>query len=187
MHRVPQASLRTLLGTAEIQDRVTALGRQISQDYAGVPELRLVGVLKGAWMFLADLVRCIDVPVTCDFIGVSSYGRQTSSSGAVRLTLDLDAPIADLCVMLVEDIVDTGLTMRFLYDTLARHQPRDLRTCTLLDKPSHRRIPFIPDYIGFSIPDHFVVGYGLDVAGAYRNLSYIAIYQAPDEMEVPAL
>ncbi|MGQ4807082.1 Hypoxanthine phosphoribosyltransferase [Candidatus Entotheonellaceae bacterium PAL068K] len=147
----------------------------------------LIGVLKGAWLFLADLVRCLEVPVTCDFIGVASYGQQKTSTGKVRPTLDLDVPIVDLHVMLVEDIVETGLTMRFLYDILARHKPRDLRTCMLLDKPSRRRIPFIPDYIGFTIPDHFVVGYGLDFRGAYRNLPHIAIYPAPEAIAATAL
>ncbi len=173
----PEPVLRPLLSAAEIQRRVAALGEQISRDYAGVTELRLIGVLKGAWVFLADLVRCVELPVTCDFIGVSSYGNRTSHSGVVRLTLDLSEPITGRHVVLVEDIVDTGLTMRFLHDTLALRGPRDLRTCTLLDKPSRRQVTFTPDYVGFTIPDHFVVGYGLDRAGAYRHLPYIAVCQ----------
>jgi hypoxanthine phosphoribosyltransferase len=127
-------------------------------------------------MFLADLVRHLDLPVTCDFLGVSSYGVQTQSSGVVRLTSDLAEPIAGLEVVLVEDIVDTGLTMRFLLDTLSLREPCRIRVCTLLDKPSRRQVPFVPDYAGFTIPDQFVVGYGLDWAGAYRHLPYIAVY-----------
>jgi hypoxanthine phosphoribosyltransferase len=168
--------LQTLLSATQIQERVAELGKQLMHDYSDVTELRLIGVLKGAWMFLADLVRHIDLPVTCDFIGVSSYGKRMLNSGVVRLTLDLAEPIADLEVVLVEDIIDTGLTMRFLLETLALREPRRIRTCTLLDKPSRRLAAFTPDYVGFTIPDYFVVGYGLDFAGAYRHLPYIAIY-----------
>lgn len=170
------AQLQTLLSAAQIQSRVAALGAQLSRDYHHVTELRLIGVLRGAWMFLADLVRHLDLPVTCDFLGVSSYGAQTKSSGVVRLTSDLAESIAGLEVVLVEDIVDTGLTMRFLLDTLSLREPRRIRVCTLLDKPSRRQVPFVPDYAGFTIPDQFVVGYGLDWAGAYRHLPYIAVY-----------
>ena len=180
----PQSSmpLQTFLSAAQIQDRVAALGRQLTRDYADVAELRLIGILKGAWIFLADLVRHIDLPVTCDFISVSSYGSRTTQSGIVRLTLDLSEPIDDLDVVLVEDIVDTGLTMRFLHESLSLRKPRGIRTCTLLDKPSCRHVSFTPDYVGFTIPNHFVVGYGLDLAGEYRNLAYIAIYEASDRI-----
>ena len=180
-------SLQPFLTAAQIQERVTALGKMLSHDYAGVTELRLIGILKGAWIFMADLVRCIELPVTCDFIGVSSYGNETEQSGVVRLTHDLAQPIADLEVLLIEDIVDTGLTMRFLWETLSLRQPRGLRTCTLLDKPSRRRVPFTPDYIGFTVPDRFVVGYGLDLAGAYRHLPYIALCRAPGASPPTAL
>ena len=170
-----RVTLHTLLSAAEIQERVAALGQQITRDYAHTTTLCLIGVLKGAWVFLADLIRHVNLPVTCDFIGVSSYGIRTTNSGVVRLTLDLAEPIADLDVLLVEDIVDTGLTMRFLVETFSLRNPRCIRTCTLLDKPSRRVVPFEPDYVGFTIPDHFVVGYGLDFAEAYRNLPYVAI------------
>ena len=180
-------SLPILLSATQIQRRVVALGAQLTHDYASVAELRLIGVLKGAWMFLADLVRHVSLPVTCDFLGVSSYGPQTVSSGVVRLTSDLDEPIAGLDVVLVEDIVDTGLTMRFLLETLALREPRSIRVCTLLDKPSRRVVPFSPDYVGFTIPDHFVVGYGLDRAGAYRHLPYIAICPPDDVSKHEAL
>lgn len=172
-------SLRTLLSAPQIEARVAELGQQITAEYADVTELRLIGVLKGAWIFLADLVRHIERPVTCDFIGVSSYGSRTTHAGVVWLTLDLADPIDDLHVILVEDIIDTGLTMQFLRSTLALRNPRDLRTCVLLDKPSQRRVPMHPEYVGFTIADHFVVGYGLDVAGRYRHLPYIAIYHPP--------
>jgi hypoxanthine phosphoribosyltransferase len=180
-------SLQAFLSATQIQDRVAALGKQLTRDYANVAELRLIGILKGAWIFLADLVRHIDLPVTCDFIGVSSYGERTTQTGIVRLTLDLAEPIADLDVVLVEDIIDTGLTMCFLHETLSLRRPRAIRTCTLLDKPSRRHVPFVPDYVGFTIPNHFVVGYGLDLAGAYRNLPDIAICHTPDDSGETAL
>jgi hypoxanthine phosphoribosyltransferase len=176
-----------LLSASEIQQRVVELGQQLTREYADVSELRLIGILKGAWVFMADLVRCIDLPVTCDFMGVSSYGPRTVQSGVVRLTLDLAEPITDLEVLLVEDIVDTGLTMRFLHQTLALRRPKNIRTCTLLDKPSCRCVPFVPEYVGFTIPDHFVVGYGLDAAGAYRNLPHIALWPAPDSPDAGAM
>ncbi len=152
--------LQPLLSAEQIQDRVAALGAQLNHDYGHVAELRLIGVLKGAWIFLADLVRHLDLPVTCDFLGVASYGTETQSSGVVRLTSDLAEPVAGVEVVLVEDIIDTGLTMRFLLETLVLREPRGIRTCTLLDKPSRRQVAFTPDYVGFTIPDHFVVGYG---------------------------
>jgi hypoxanthine phosphoribosyltransferase len=171
------SQLQLLLSAETIQERVSALGIQLNGDYAQAEEVRVIGVLKGAWIFLADLVRQLDLPVSCDFLGVASYGQATSSSGVLRMTTDLHEPIAGVDVILVEDIVDTGLTMRFLLKTLALREPRSIRTCSLLDKPSRRRVPFTPDYVGFTIPDQFVVGYGLDWAGAYRHLPYIAIWQ----------
>ena len=175
MNTSPYTTLQVLLSRDQIQERVVALGQQLTHDYAGVAELRLIGILKGAWIFLADLVRCMNLPITCDFIGVSSYGKRTVNSGVVRLTLDLAEPITDLDVLLIEDIIDTGLTMRFLVETLSLRRPRRIHTCTLLDKPSCRVVPFKPDYVGFSIPDNFVVGYGLDLAEAHRHLPYIAV------------
>ena len=171
------AQLQPLLSAEAIQQRVASLGAQINADYAQAEAVRLIGVLRGAWIFLADLARQLDLPLSCDFLGVSSYGHSTNSSGVTRLTYDLGEPIAGLDVILVEDIIDTGLTMRFLMNTLSLREPRSIRTCTLLDKPSRRRTPLTPDYVGFTIPDHFVVGYGLDWAGAYRHLPYIAICQ----------
>lgn len=173
------STLPTLLSAMQIQQRVAALGAQLSTDYRDASEVRLIGVLKGAWIFFADLVRHLDLNVTCDFLGVSSYGGETQSSGVVRLKSDLSHPITGLEVILIEDIVDTGLTMRFLCETLALRDPLQMRTCTLLDKPSRRQVPFTPDYIGFTIPDHFVVGYGLDWGGEFRHYPHIAVYN-PD-------
>ena len=177
MSPTPNATLHPFLSAEQIRERVSALGAELSRDYNTASEVRLIGVLKGAWMFLADLMRELQLHVTCDFLGLSSYGAGATSSGVVRLTSDLAEPIEDLDVLLVEDIIDTGLTMRFLIDTLTPRRPRRIRTCVLLDKPSRRLTPITPDYVGFTIPDHFVVGYGLDWAGAYRQLPYIAICQ----------
>lgn len=178
MNRSCSTALRVFLSATQIQARVAALGAQLTNDYAGVPELRLIGILKGAWIFFADLVRHIRLPVTCGFIEVSSYRDGTVHSGTTQITFDLTESISGMDVLLVEDIVDTGRTMSALYEALARQNPRRIRTCTLLDKPSRRRVPFAPDYVGFTVPDYFVVGYGLDVAGAYRNMPYIAIYES---------
>ncbi len=180
MNTPVSSQLQPLLKAETIQERVAALVQELNTDYAQSEAVRVIGVLRGAWIFLADLVRQLDLPVTCDFLGVSSYGQATTSSGVTRMTTDLKDPIAGLDVLLVEDIVDTGLTMRFLLKTLAVREPRSIRTCTLLDKPSRRRVPFTPDYVGFTIPDQFVVGYGLDWAGAYRHLPYIAVWQPPE-------
>lgn len=177
MNLPPPATLRVLLSADQIQDRVMALGAQLTHDYAGVSELRLIGVLKGAWVFLADLVRHIKLPVTCDFIGVSGYGKQMMHSGRTCFNFGLSESITEMEVVLVEDIIDTGHTIQSLYEVLVRQRPLRMRTCTLLDKPSRRCVAFTPDYVGFTIPDHFVVGYGLDFAGAYRHLPYIAVYQ----------
>ena len=178
MNSPPPASvLRVLLSADQIRERVMALGSQLTHDYAGVSELRVIGILKGAWVFFADLVRQIELPVTCDFIGASSYGRQMMYSGHTRFNFGLTEPVTGMDVLLVEDIIDTGHTIQGLYEALGRQFPRRMRTCTLLDKPSRRRVAFTPDYVGFTIPDHFVVGYGLDFAGAYRHLPHIAIYK----------
>lgn len=175
---LPQpTTLRVLLSADQIQERVMALGAQLTHDYAGVSELRLIGVLKGAWVFLADLVRHIKLPVTCDFIEASSYGKQMTRHSHTRFNFGFTESIAGMEVLLVEDIVDTGRTMQALYEALMGQQPACMRTCALLDKPSRRCVDFTPDYVGFTIPDYFVVGYGLDFAGAYRHLPYIAVYK----------
>lgn len=163
-----------LLSAEEIRAGVLRLGAAIAAEYAGKNPL-LVGVLKGAVVFLADLIRAIDVPLHYDFIAVSSYGAATRSSGQVQILKDIDQSIEGQDVLLVEDIVDTGLTLKYLVHNLRSRQPRSLRTCTLLDKPSRREVEIKPDYNGFTIPDHFVVGYGLDFANRYRNLPYIGV------------
>jgi hypoxanthine phosphoribosyltransferase len=176
---VPSGIQRILIPAQDLTARVSELGRQIRGDYAGRTPM-LVGVLKGAVVFLADLMRAIDAPCECDFIALSSYGASTRSSGIVELTKDLSVPIEGRDVLIVEDIVDTGRTLAYLQRNLETRQPGTLRVCTLLDKVSRREVPVSLDYVGFTIPDEFVVGYGLDFAGLYRNLPYLAVLNAPD-------
>jgi hypoxanthine phosphoribosyltransferase len=171
---VPSEIKRVLISAEDLSARVGQLGRQIRDDYAGRAPI-LVGVLKGAVVFLADLMRAIEAPCECDFIAVSSYGASTRSSGIVRLTKDLSASIEARDVLIVEDIVDTGRTLTYLLRNLETRQPRSLRVCALLDKEARREVPVSLDYVGFTIPDEFVVGYGLDYAGLYRNLPYVAV------------
>jgi hypoxanthine phosphoribosyltransferase len=161
-----------LFAAEQIAHRIGELARQISADHAG-KELLVVGVLKGAFVFMADLVRRLTVPVRCDFVKVSSYGMSKTSSGEVRLLLDLSLPVEGQHVLLVEDIVDTGTCGAWLLGHLRRQRPASLRLCALLDKQSRRQTPVTIDYLGFSIPDHFIVGYGIDCAERYRQLPYI--------------
>jgi hypoxanthine phosphoribosyltransferase len=168
---------RVLLGAEEIQQRVRELGAQIAADLAGTSgPLILVGVLRGAVVFMADLIRAIDSSLTIDFIAVSSYGASTKSSGVVRIFKDLNESIEGAHVIIVEDIIDSGLTLTYLLDLLQRRNPASLRVCTFLlkDRPRDHELPPI-DYIGFTIPDEFVIGYGLDYAGRYRNLPYLGV------------
>jgi hypoxanthine phosphoribosyltransferase len=158
----------------EIQTRVIELAAMIQKDYEGVPELIMIGVLKGANIFLGDLIREIDLPVIIDFMAVTSYGHSTESSGVVRILKDLDMEIEGKHVVIVEDIVDTGLTLKYLTDNLKRRNAASLKICTFLDKPSRRKCDLFVDYVGFEIPDRFIVGYGIDYAEKYRNLPYIA-------------
>ena len=171
---MPSGIQRVLIPADELTARVAELGRQIRDDYTGRTPM-LVGVLKGAVVFLSDLMRAIDAPCECDFIAVSSYGASTRSSGVVELTKDLSVPIENRDVLIVEDIVDTGRTLAYLIRNLETRQPGTLRVCTLLDKVSRREVPVSLHYVGFTIPDEFVVGYGLDFAGLYRNLPYVAV------------
>jgi hypoxanthine phosphoribosyltransferase len=165
--------VHTLISAADIHARVQALADEIRRDHpAGV---HLVCVLKGAFVFTADLVRAIDGNTTLDFIAVSSYGSSTKSSGQVQLTKDLDSPLEGRDVIIVEDIVDTGLTLTYLQQILRARSPRRLRTACLLSKPSRRQVDVPVDYVGFTIEDRFVVGYGLDHAEQYRNLPYVAV------------
>lgn len=167
------ARFEVLIPHEKIQQRVAELGRQINADYQG-RSLVMVGVLKGSFMFLADLIRHIDVPLRIEFIGTKSY-EGTTSSGQVQLTKDLDRPVIDEDVLLVEDIIDTGLTLNYLKHVLEQRQPRSLKTVAFLDKPSRRRIDAQGDYVGFTIEDKFVIGYGLDYEQQYRNLPDLCV------------
>jgi hypoxanthine phosphoribosyltransferase len=162
-----------LVSAEQLQQRVAELGEQISRDYAGRP-LLLIGVLKGAVFFLSDLMRYIDVPVEVDFMAVASYGSATDSSGVVRILKDLDAAIEGRDVLIVEDIVDSGLTLQYLMRNLGSRNPASLEVCALLTKPARRKVDLPTRYVGFEIPDRFVVGYGLDYAERHRNLPFVA-------------
>ncbi len=166
-----------LLSSEQIQQRVREIGEQIARDYPEPADLHLVCVLKGAFMFMGDLIRAIDRVATIDFIAVSSYAKSTTSSGEVRLVKDLDTGLEGRNVIIVEDIVDTGLTLAYLQQVLRAHSPRSLRTACLLSKPSRREVDVAVDYVGFTIEDKFVVGYGLDYAEKYRNLPHISVLQ----------
>jgi hypoxanthine phosphoribosyltransferase len=167
-------SVRIFISKGRIQRRIQELARAIRRDFRGEP-LHLVGVLKGAVFFLADLARHIPGEVSFDFIAVSSYAQGTDSSGEVKLTKDLDASIEGRTVIVVEDILDTGLTLQYLLRVFAQHKPKHLRVAVLLDKPERRIAPVRADYVGFTIPNKFVVGYGLDYAERYRNLPGVAV------------
>ncbi len=167
-----RSDLDVLIDEATLAKRIKALGEQISEEYRG-KDLALVAILKGSFMFLADLSRAIDVECTTDFLGLSSYGHGTSSSGVVQITADLSASIEGRDVLVVEDIIDTGLTMSYLLANLRTRQPRSLKICTLLHKPSRQKIDVPIDYVGFTIEDLFVIGYGLDFEDRFRNLPYI--------------
>lgn len=167
---------RVLITQEEIAERVRELGKAVARDYAGRDPL-LVGVLKGAVVFLADLIRAADIPVTLDFIGVASYGVGSRSSGVVKITSDLSVTIEDRHVLIVEDIIDSGRTINYLRRNLQTRHPRSLKLCALLDKAERREEDVQIDYLGFSIPNHFVVGYGLDFGGLHRNLPYIAVLE----------
>lgn len=175
-----QEELRILIRHAAIEKRVRAVARHITRDFKG-ERVHLIGVLKGACIFLSDLVREINLETSIDFIAVSSYGRGKDSSGQVRLLKDLDTSIKGLNVILVEDILDTGLTLNYLLRVLKQRKPKSLRVAALLDKPSRRIQPVKADYIGFTIPNEFVVGYGLDYAERYRNLKDVCVLSLPPE------
>lgn len=174
--------IKVLISTEELDKRIRELAHEISKDYAN-RELLMVGVLKGSFVFMADLIRHLDCDVEVDFMGTVSYGASTESSGEVRITKDLEQSVAGRHVLLVEDIVDTGLTLRYLLDTLRNRQPASLRVCTLLDKPARRRVRANLDYYGFIIPNAFVVGYGLDYAQKYRGLNYVGVLENPESLK----
>ncbi|NOU32528.1 MAG: hypoxanthine phosphoribosyltransferase [Polyangiaceae bacterium] len=168
--------LVTMLSTETIAARVKELGAQITRDYAG-RSLVLVGVLKGSFIFAADLARQIDLPLRIDFLGVRSYGEGTESTGVVQIVNDLSKPIEGEDVILVEDIVDTGLTVAHLMDLFRTRRPASVKVCSLLHKPARARVSVNIDYLGFTIEDKFVVGYGLDFAEKYRNLPYVGVIE----------
>ena len=157
----------------ELQHRISEMAAEISRDYEG-RDLLLIGVLKGAVFFLADLMRQLDIPCEVDFMAVASYGSSTDSSGVVRILKDLDAPLEGRDVLIVEDIVDSGLTLQYLMRTLEARGPASLEVCALLTKPERRKVEMPARYVGFEIPDKFAIGYGLDYAERYRNLPYVA-------------
>ena len=166
--------MEVLYSKLQIDERVAALGKEISEDYTN-QSIVLIGVLKGAAIFLADLARAITVDATFDFVAVSSYGRARVSSGAVKLIKDIDDPIEGKHVILVEDILDTGLTLSYLRGLMLQHKPASLKIATCLDKPERRLVPIEADYVGFKIPNAFVVGYGMDYAERYRNVKDIRL------------
>jgi hypoxanthine phosphoribosyltransferase len=170
------ARIRTLIDEATIAAKVRELGRQITAQHAG-HELVLVPVLKGSFVFAADLARAIDLPLSIDFFGCRSYGDGTESSGVVQITYDLTKPIENKHVIVVEDIVDTGLTMTYLLENLSTRKPASLELCSLLHKPARTRVPVKIDHLGFTIEDVFVIGYGLDYGEKYRNLPYLGVLE----------
>lgn len=178
------ANVKVLIDDKALSARIGQLGEEITRDYAGKP-LILLGCLKGSFMFMADLSRRIDLPLRMDFLGLRSY-EGAESTGVVQITSDLTRPIQDADVLIVEDIVDTGLTMRYLLDNLLTRHPRSVRICSLLHKPARTRAKIAIDYLGFTIEDHFVVGYGLDYEEVYRNLPVIGILDPSHPVTHPA-
>ncbi|MHB8963414.1 MAG: hypoxanthine phosphoribosyltransferase [Saccharofermentanales bacterium] len=165
---------QVLVSKDEISDMVARIGREITSDYAG-KKILMICVLKGAFIFMSDLVRCISLPVEVDFMSVSSYGGNTSTSGVVRILRDLDTDITGKHVIIVEDIIDTGLTLQHLKELLSTRNPASIAICTAFDKPDRRKVDVTVNYRGMTIPDEFVVGYGLDYAGDYRHLSDVCV------------
>ena len=164
---------QVLITEQQLDERIKEMGHQIAEDYQGEP-LTIVGILKGAVIFFADLARAIDLPLQMDFMSVSSYGSGTTSSGVVKIIKDLDADITGRHILLVEDIIDTGITLAYLKEYLSNRGARSVKICTLLDKPTRREKAVHVDYIGFTMPDEFLIGYGVDYAENYRNLPYVA-------------
>ena len=171
---------RPFVTQEEMRARIRELGKQIAADYA-YKDLILVGILKGAYAFYADLARAIRIPLRVDFIVVTSYGPKAKTSGKVKMVTDLTEDIAGKHVLLVEDIVDSGLTARYLINKLAQRRPKSIKVCTLLSKPERRKVEVTIDYVGFNIPDKYVVGYGLDYRQKYRNLPYLAVLDTVED------
>ncbi len=175
-----ETQIPELITEEQIRQKVGELARRISEDYAG-RELLVVGILKGSWIFLADLVRQMTVPVVIDFMTVSSYGKSTRTSGVVKIVMDLKCPLEERDVLLVEDILDSGLTMKYIIKNLKLRGPKSLKVCVLMDKPARRRVDIKADYVGFEVPDKFVVGYGADYDERFRNLPYVGYIEQKDE------
>ena len=170
-----EENIRNIMITAEeLHKRIAELGAQITNDYQG-KNILVLGILKGAVLFMSDLIREIKIPLSYDFMAVSSYGASTRSSGVVRILKDVERSVEDVHIIVVEDIVDTGLTLKYLKDNLLGRNPLSVKVVALLDKPTRRQIEVTPDYCGFSIPDEFVVGYGMDYDEQYRNLPYVGV------------
>ena len=174
--------ITVLVSEKEVDERIELLGKQISNDYEG-RQVHLICILKGGAFFMCELAKRITVPVSIDYMSVSSYGNRTSSSGVVRIAKDLDESIEGKDVLIVEDIIDSGRTLYYLMETLRQRHPKSLHLCTLLDKPERREKDVKVDYVGFEIPDEFVVGYGLDYAQKYRNLPYIGVVEGVHTIE----
>lgn len=172
-----QTRTRILISADQIRERIAELAAKIDQDYQGRGPIQMIAILKGACIFLSDLIRAVKTPSRLDFMGISSYGRGKTSSGEVKVTKDLDTSIEGLDVLIVEDIVDSGVTLTYLIHVLEQRKPRSIRIAALLDKPERRMRPVQVDYVGFTIPDEFVVGYGLDYAEDYRNLPDICVLE----------
>ncbi len=166
---------RVLITEKQLKEKVEQLGKKISSDYKDSNNFLMVGVLKGAVVFMSDLIRHVSLPLQIDFMAVSSYGTSTESSGVVRILKDLDESVEGKDVLIIEDIIDSGLTLSYMYNILKSRKPASIKICALLDKPSRRKVKLDVDYLGFEIPDYFVVGYGLDYAGKYRNLRDICV------------
>ncbi len=180
MFEIPDKKLSILISADKIAARVKELGAEITREYRG-KEVVVVGVLKGSFIFMADLVRHIELPITLEFMGIASYGDETKSSGVVRITSDLTKPIDGKHLIIVEDIIDTGLTIDYLLDNLTTRHPASVKICALLHKPE-RAVKQVPiDYLGFTIANQFVVGYGLDFAQKYRNLPFIGLVEGASE------
>lgn len=173
---------RILFSREELLQRIAELGEEITRDYKG-KNLLVLAILKGAVPFMADLIQQIKIPLSYDFMAVSSYGASTTSSGVVRIMKDLERSVEDLHILIVEDIIDTGLTLKYLKENLTARNPQSVKVVTLLDKPDRRKVEVTPDYNGFKIPDEFVVGYGLDFNEQFRNLPYIGVLK-PEVYEI---
>ena len=181
MFEITGKKLSVLIDAEKIRARIAALGAEITADYRGAGEVVVIGVLKGSFVFMADLVRAIELPITIEFIGIQSYGDETSSSGVVQITSDLTKPIDGKHVIVVEDIIDTGLTVAYLLENLTTRHPASVKVCALLHKPERQVKKVAIDYLGFTIPNQFVVGYGLDFAQKFRNLPFIGLVEGAAE------